>query len=403
MSLSLIDPETRFAIVRVADSERARTAVYRFRHTVMVNERGWVDVAGIDPFDEQVNTDEDEAEGVSHLYSGSLYGGELDSTARLRIWKPGEVPSQRRAALELARLPGLAQACVAELDMIVAHPELGSRDHLPVAALFRAAFDLILEAGAQALFFTVHPGLAAAAGRVFGARRYGAKVRQELDGPAVPMVIIPSDTAYLERAGALFVASAWKHFVLARRPRVDLTPFVDELVDELASPMPEDARWSTYEERFYRRGVQRWSFFDGLRDGVVEELLARGEGQVYDVGEALFEQGDSSQQMYIVLEGCFEIFVNARSVDVASEGELIGEIAMLSSPEDGRSASAKALIPSKVIALDGAALKALTFGDPEAGHQVMVNLARFVAERFHERVKVGLRLERELDELRDES
>ena len=104
------------------------------------------------------------------------------------------------------------------------------------------------------------------------------------------MVIIPSNSEHHERLGSLFAGAAWKHFVLARRPRLDTSAFADRLVDELGREFSADDRWMHFEDRFYRRGVARWSFFDGLREAVIEELLARGRVRSLAVDDELCDE-----------------------------------------------------------------------------------------------------------------
>ena len=387
----------RFENVRRAQTPEACDAIFLFRFEVLVHERGWVDYPGVDPAEHLVRSADDEGPGVTHLFTGSLYGRELDAVARLRVFAAGEVPETLRRNYALDRLPGVDELGIAELGMIIAHPATERQANLPIASLFRVAFDQCLEAGAQLLFFAVHPGMVAACGRVMGAQRYGAPAFADHSGPLVPMVIIPSNSEHHERLGSLFAGAAWKHFVLARRPRLDTSAFADRLVDELGREFSADDRWMHFEDRFYRRGVARWSFFDGLREAVIEELLARGRVRSLAVDDELFDEASAPSEMFVVLEGCFEILVGGRSVDVAGEGELIGEISVLS-PAPSRTANVRALMRSRVLGFDQGALRSMTFGDPEAGYQVMFNLARFVAERFRERVRIMARLEKALEE-----
>jgi len=393
----------RFEVVREAETAEVRQAIYRFRYTVWVKERGWSSVAGIDPFADMVTTPDDEGEGVTHFYTGSVYGADLDSSARLRTWAPGELPDTVREFYSLDRLVqarGAGALKVAELGCVVAHPESRRKANLPVASLFRAAFQVCLDADVDLLVFALHPGMVAAAARVFGARRYGAALRDDHSGPLRPLVVVPSDTDHHERVGSLFAGPAWKHFVLGRRPCVDLGPLTPCFVERDERAFSPDARWADYEERFFRRGVDRWSFFEGLRPGVTEELMARGELREVEIGTRLLDDEEEPREMFVVIEGCFEVLVGDRAVDVAGKGELIGEVSVLS-PGGERTASVQALTPAKVLALDDAALCALNSGDPEAGYLVMINLARFIAERFRERARLVGRLEREIRDLRE--
>jgi CRP-like cAMP-binding protein len=129
--------------------------------------------------------------------------------------------------------------------------------------------------------------------------------------------------------------------------------------------------------------------------------MARGTVREVQEGEVILHEDDRNEEMYVVLDGCFEIFSNGKSVDVAGKGEIVGEIAMFS-PGTRRTAVVEALIPSRVLALTPTALRNLALGDPEAGYQVMFNLARFTAERFSEKSRLVGQLDAEIDRLSNE-
>ncbi|MCA9699155.1 MAG: hypothetical protein KC431_16650, partial [Myxococcales bacterium] len=76
----------RFENVRRAQTPEACDAIFLFRFEVLVHERGWVDYPGVDPAEHLVRSADDEGPGVTHLFTGSLYGRELDAVARLRVF-----------------------------------------------------------------------------------------------------------------------------------------------------------------------------------------------------------------------------------------------------------------------------------------------------------------------------
>jgi CRP-like cAMP-binding protein len=239
--------------------------------------------------------------------------------------------------------------------------------------------------------------------KLFGARRYGGDLIEGRPGKGVgvPMVIAVSDTDHLERVGSMFAPMAWKTFTLGRRKRADIGCFSVRFLDDLRDDVDPEHSWPAMEERFFRRGVRRWSFFEGLRQALVDELMARGQVREVAEGDALIDEGGEDGEMYVVLDGSLEIFAGGKSVDVAGKGELIGEISVLS-PARQRTATICALIPSRLLALNHHALRSLALGDPDAGHQVMFNLARFIAERFGEKARLVSELDDELERVREE-
>lgn len=392
---------TRLDTVLQATTAEQREAIQRFRYAVMIEERGRTNIPGTDHERRWCRTSADDEPGTLHLHTGSI--AELDTAARLRRWAPGRLPDDIRETYSLDLVPQLDDLAIAELSQIVARPIAPARARLSILSLFKAAFEACLEpGGADLLVFDAHPGLVRHFAKLLGARRYGGDLTRRSGGLQVPMVIVVSDCSHFERAGSLFAPLAWKTFVLGRRPKIDVGSFAVRLVDDLAHNVDTEQTWPAMEERFFRRGVDRCSFFAGLRPAIVEELMARGTVREVDEGEVILHEDDPIEELYVVLDGGFEIFTNGKSVDVAGKGEIVGEIALFS-PGTRRTAIVEALIPSRVLALTPAALRNLALGDPEAGYQVMFNLARFTAERFAEKSRLVGRLDAELERLRDEA
>ena len=399
----MLELTTRLATVHRATSAEQRDAIYRMRYEIRVDERGQVESPGVDHDKELVFTIYDELPRTIHFYTTGV-GDEpvIDAVARMRRFNPGEVPDEIRERWSLDFVTNLDSLAIAEFSELLARPHVQGQDRLSVLSLFKACFEACMEpGGADLIVFDAHPGLITHYAKLFGARRYGGAVieRSAGKGVGVPMVIAVSDTAHLERVGSLFTPMSWKTFVLGRRPRADIGCFSVRFVDDLRDDVNPEQSWPMMEERFFRRGVERWSFFEGLRQAVIDELMARGKPRELAEGELLVDEGGEDGEMFVVLEGCLEILAGGKSVDVAGRGELIGEIAILS-PERRRTATIRALIPTKLLTLTHGSLRSLALGDAEAGHQVMLNLARFIAERFSEKARLVGDLDNELERLR---
>ena len=399
----MLELSTRLTKVNRATTAEERDAIYRFRYAIRVDEHGQVNGANIDHDKEMVFVIYDELPRTRHYYTGSV--GSIDAVARMRSFAPGEVPDEVCERWSLDFVTNLDDLAIAEFSEVLARPSaVLDGERLSILALFNACFEACLEpGGADLIVFDAHPGLVTHYAKLFGARRYGGDpiARRVGKGVGVPMVIAVSDTDHLERVGSMFAPLAWKTFTLGRRKRADIGSFSVRFVDDVRDDVEPEKTWPSMEERFFRRGVERWSFFEGLRQALIDELMARGQTREIAEGETLIDEGGAEGEMYVVLDGCLEILAGGKSLDVAGRGELLGEIAILS-PERQRTATIVALIPSKVLSLNHASLRAMALGDSEAGHQVMLNLARFIAERFSEKARLVAGLDAEILRLRGE-
>jgi len=67
-------------------------------------------------------------------------------------------------------------------------------------------------------------------------------------------------------------------------------------------------------------------------------------------GQVLFNQGDTAEQMYVVLDGEIEVSINGNVVGAAGPGEALGEMALID--RTTRSATAVAKTNARVVPID---------------------------------------------------
>jgi CRP-like cAMP-binding protein len=105
-----------------------------------------------------------------------------------------------------------------------------------------------------------------------------------------------------------------------------------------------------------------------------------------EVGEELFREGDKEDYMYIVLEGriAIDMFVPGKGrqrIYTAEPMEVIGWSSVTPVVRQ-RTASARAVLPSRVIGLDAPKLRLLCDQNHDLGYVVYRRLANVVASRL---------------------
>jgi CRP-like cAMP-binding protein len=117
-----------------------------------------------------------------------------------------------------------------------------------------------------------------------------------------------------------------------------------------------------------RRLLDTTELFSNLPAAVIDELSSRTEIRTIERGGLLFEQGDPSTELFVVLEG--SIAMATRSTDgresvvaVMEAGALFGELGLF---DDGpRSADARALTQASVASLGFEHVRAVLRAQPE--------------------------------------
>ncbi|HVY20866.1 MAG TPA: Crp/Fnr family transcriptional regulator [Bauldia sp.] len=117
--------------------------------------------------------------------------------------------------------------------------------------------------------------------------------------------------------------------------------------------------------------------FNGLDEAELRRLAGIAREVSLAPGDVLFEQGEESDGLYIVITGIVRIYLTAgdgreATISLLEDGEMIGEIALL----DGlpRSAGAAALTATKLIFIPHRPFCDLLDSSPQLSRQVMLML-----------------------------
>jgi predicted nucleotide-binding protein len=114
--------------------------------------------------------------------------------------------------------------------------------------------------------------------------------------------------------------------------------------------------------------------------GIAARLIAEGSLVQFAVGETLIEQGGTDNDVFFVLVGEADVFVNARYVATRGPGECVGEMAALD-PTAARAATLRARSPLTALKVPEPAVCRLLEDHPK----VAVAILRKVAERLRQR------------------
>jgi CRP-like cAMP-binding protein len=90
-------------------------------------------------------------------------------------------------------------------------------------------------------------------------------------------------------------------------------------------------------------------------------------------GEVLFREGDEGNRMYVVLEGSADILIGNTVVETATEGGIVGEMALID--DAPRAASVVVATPCRLVAVDRKRFHSLVQSNPAFATHVMKVLA----------------------------
>jgi CRP/FNR family transcriptional regulator, cyclic AMP receptor protein len=125
--------------------------------------------------------------------------------------------------------------------------------------------------------------------------------------------------------------------------------------------------------------------FGGLDDTVLGELIATLTIAAHDPGDAIFREGDSGREMYVLLDGEMEVLKHSRRqhesrVAMLGPGDWFGEMSILDVMP--RSATVRALAPSHLLKISAQDLDALYRRDLKSYALLVLNIAREMSRRL---------------------
>jgi hypothetical protein len=362
--------------VHVAETEAEREAVFSFRYSVYAAELGRK-LGNADHGRRVLHDDEDDKPYTSLLYTSDGDGG-LTGTIRMRHWGPGEVPDKDWQTFSMERFAGLNGMYTAEIGRLMIEP--GHRGQLGLVSLACAVYQLCAgELGVDAAFVNCATGLVRHY-RLLGFRTYAGQLVPTADGIEVPLVLIPSDRAYLEQGGSFLAPFADVFYGPGGREPVDVGRWA-RLLDADSAPVRFDpaAVWERV-DRLRHAEAERPSMLETLSEDTVRKLSDKGFLMDVAAGQLLTEKGLTQREIFVILDGAFEVHDGDRRIALLGPGEVIGEVGFFGT-SGRRMASVTAASDGQVLALRRKFVDELMKNDPACAAEVLFGLARVLADR----------------------
>jgi hypothetical protein len=361
--------------VYVAETEAEREAVFSFRYSVYGKELGRK--LGNAAQGRGVHDEEDDKPYTTLLHTDDG-AGRLTGTIRIRRWAPREVPRKDWDTFSMERFEGLREMRTAEIGRLMIEP--GHRGQLGLVSMACAVYQLYAgELAADAVFINCAAGLVRHY-RLLGFRTYAGRLVPTVDGIEVPLVFIPSDRAYLEQAGSFVAPFADVFYGPGKRAPVDVGAW-SRLLDADSAPVNFDpaAVWERV-SRLRQAEAEHPSMLEALSDDTIAKLTSKGFLMDLAAGQLLTEKGLSQREIFVILDGAFEVHDGDRRLCVLGQGDVIGEIGFFRS-SGRRAASVTAASDGQVLVLRRHFIDELMKNDPACAAEVLFGLARVLADR----------------------
>lgn len=125
--------------------------------------------------------------------------------------------------------------------------------------------------------------------------------------------------------------------------------------------------------------------FGALSDDILRQFAVALTVQVIDAGTTLFREGEDGREMFVVLQGELEVLKRSHRgtdarVALLGPGDWVGDMSIVDIQP--RSATVRALAPTRLLRVTAADLEAVYRTDLKAYSIVILNLARELSRRL---------------------
>ncbi|MEW5982847.1 MAG: cyclic nucleotide-binding domain-containing protein [Acidobacteriota bacterium] len=126
-------------------------------------------------------------------------------------------------------------------------------------------------------------------------------------------------------------------------------------------------------------------FLKGLPPALLSELVGCAANVRFDAGAFIFRQGQEANNFYILRDGrvAVEVFAPERgaiAIDTLGAGEVLGWSWLI--PPYHWHFDARAIEPTRAIALDGRCMRNKCESDHELGYELMKRFAQIIEQRL---------------------
>jgi len=360
-----------------ATSREELEAIWRFRYEIYVEElkRNY---PSVDHGHRWLRDAEDETDHAVNLYLGPL--DHIVGAERLLIWPAGEIPEEYQRLFSMEMFPGIEDVAIAELGRLMVRPSARGKNVFPL--LVDAMRQQWVANDVQLCFLYCVPGLVKHYKRSLGARPYDGRLIPAGSSVGIPMVVVVPAERRLAVCGETTGELATSHADAGRAPGFDVSRLSRVLEgDSVPVKLDEEAVWEHLKRQLLEDERATPAFLNALSPEATRKLTSSGFILDLSPGDVIARSGTKEREMYVVLDGVFEVIAQDKRLAILEKGDVFGEIAFFCTTGE-RCASVRAVTRGEVLVLRRSFLEELTHDEPEAGLQILTNIGSVMADRI---------------------
>ncbi len=359
--------------VRIAETDRERALIYRFRYQVYVEEMGKT-LSGADHVQRLIHDPVDDFSTLLYITDGR----DLQATLRLTWVDQGAIPERHRSYYALDRFSERPPGELALASRLMLSPD--QRGSGLLGRLLVRAYEICRQKNVRFVFCDCGPALVQLYENL-GFRRYKDNVYDPDTGLKIALVLVTEDLEHLRACASPLYrlaarldndpeSAAW--FTAHFPPQISYVP---------ARLQSEEDLWYFLSARLHQRDIP---LFAGLDEDDISRFLKAGTVIKCAAGDKIIRAGEVGHEMFMLLSGAAEVRYRHQgreySLATFGRGQIFGEIAFLTSLP--RTADVMAMTDLEVMVITQKLLQKITKTAPATATRVLFNLTLVLCERL---------------------
>lgn len=356
--------------VHIAKTQDELNEVYRLRYEVYVNELQKGFLKNIDHENRYIKDIEDERPESVVMYT--VTDGQVSGTMRLDAYTTKTAPPEVLKRFNIAKLNIDDNLVFTESCRLIISEKYRGGHILP--ALARKAYQLNTDQFKAIYSFQYSNAGLVEYYRKLGFRPYAAELIHNEDGIRIPMINVANDIDYYESSNSP-LSGLVRNF--HKQNPEDHTATIKHLLKENHRfVMDRNEVWSNVERHL--TCTENTTFIKQLSQEALKELTNSGIILKVKPRKKLIRERLVEQELFVVLEGIFELTKGNYTTRLVHKGDVFGELAMFLDSKI-RTADAFSITSGELLVVKATALQRLLRRKPDIGNQILLALCRSFA------------------------
>lgn len=352
---------------KLATTKEEKEAVFKFRYKVYIQElkQYFIDA---DHENKMISNKYDYDANTIIFYVGDIPN--ISATLTLRVWDKGTIPEEIKNHFSLNLFPNIDDLTIAEFGSYV--QKKSQRGNLS----FLVLGDAFLQYGKQRnppidlYFCSCVPGLIKYYAN-FGFQLYANKFFHLVKHLQVPLLAIPSDWEYLKKNRSLI------SFILKKYTTRGKKPPMSPIQNYFSTNIPVYTSKTAIHKVIADAKIDANSC-EFLKHVSIQELEMLCQLALsFEPNQYVISEDVLDKEIYIILEGSFEILVHGVRVKVLEKGAVFGEVAFFLG--EGRTADIRSVTAGTVAVIRRNDLNRVIKNNKKLGIKVLFALSSILS------------------------